>query len=137
MDLTVTIGQYPLLFFSQGSIWHQVYSGFLADFEVEPSSHNILAMISSVSSEGNIGVILLWTSWLNIQTIYFGLYLFQSGVTVMQLAITRLPSTGLPVIIISRTYGLMTQLDFLVGYRHMTHSPIYFLILIFFNIHLL
>ncbi|KAK2183864.1 hypothetical protein NP493_293g00029 [Ridgeia piscesae] len=39
-------------------------------------------MISSVSSEGNIGIILLWTSWLNKQTLYFGLYLFQSVVTV-------------------------------------------------------
>ena len=59
----------------------------------------MVAMINSVSSEGNIDVILLCTSWLNIQTIYFGLYLFQSVVTVMQLAITILPSTGLPVII--------------------------------------
>ena len=56
--------------------------------------HNILAMISSFSSG-----ILIWTSSLNIQTIYFGLYVFQSVVTVMQLAITILPSTGLPVII--------------------------------------
>ena len=101
MDLTVTIGQYPLLFFSQGSIWHQVILvSWLTLKLILP--HNILAMISSVSSEGNIGVILLWTSWLNIQTIYFGLYLFQPVVTVMQLAITILPSSGLPVIICAK-----------------------------------
>ena len=92
MDLTVTIGQYPLLLFSQASIWHQVILVSWLTFEVE-------LVINSVSSEGNIGAILLWTSWLNIQTIYFGLYLFQSVVIVMQLAITILPSTGLPVII--------------------------------------
>ena len=95
MDLAVTIGQYPLLFFSQGSIWHQVILVSWLTLKLS-LPHNILAMISSVSSEGNIGVILLW---LNIQTIYFGLSLFQSVVTVMQLAITILPSTGLPVII--------------------------------------
>ena len=39
MDLTVTIGQYPLLFFSQFN-WAPGYSGFLADFEVEPSSQH-------------------------------------------------------------------------------------------------
>ena len=92
MDLAVTIGQCPLLFFSQASIWHQVIL-------VSWLTLKLVAMISSVSSDGNIGVVLLWTSWLNIQTIYFGLYLFQSVVTVMQLAITILPSTGLPVII--------------------------------------
>ena len=96
MDLTVTIGQYPLLFFSQGSIWHQVILVSWLTLKLSlPHNILILAMISSVSSEGNIGVILLWTSWRNIQTIYFGLYLFQSVVTVMQLAITILPSTGL------------------------------------------
>ena len=98
MDLTVTIGQYPLLFFSQASIWHQVILVSWLTLKLS-LPHNMVAMISSVSSDGNIGVILLWTSWLNIQTIYFGLYLFQSVVTVMQLAITILPSTGLPVII--------------------------------------
>ena len=98
MDLTVTIGQYPLLLFSQASIWHQVILVSWLTLKLS-LPHNILAMINSVSSEGNIGVILLWTSWLNIQTIYFGLYLFQSVVTVMQLEITILPSTGLPVII--------------------------------------
>ena len=97
MDLTVTIGQYPLLLFSQASIWHQVILVSWLTLKLS-LPHNILAMINSVSSEGNIGI-LLWTSWLNIQTIYFGLYLFQSVVTVMQLAITILPSTGLPVII--------------------------------------
>ena len=98
MDLTVTIGQYPLLLFSQASIWHQVILVSWLTLKLS-FPHNILAMINSVSSEGNIGVILLWTSWLNIQTIYFGLYVFQSVVTVMQLAITILPSTGLLVII--------------------------------------
>ena len=95
MDLTVTIGQYPLLLFSQASIWHQVILVSWLTLKLS-LPHNILAMINRVSSEGNIGI-LLGTSWLNIQTIYFGL--FQSVVTVMQLAITILPSTGLPVII--------------------------------------
>ena len=94
MDLTVTIGQYPLLLFSQASIWHQVILVSWLTLKLS-LPHNILAMINSVSSEGNIGILL----WLNIQTIYFGLYLFQSVVTVMQLAIKILPSTGLPVII--------------------------------------
>ena len=93
MDLTVTIGQYPLLFFSQGSIWHQVILVSWLTLKLS-LPHNMVAMINSVSSEGNIGIILLWTSWRNIQTIYFGLYLFQSVVTVMQLAITILSSTG-------------------------------------------
>ena len=98
MDLAVTIGQYPLLFFSQASIWHHVILVSWLTLKLS-LPHNMVAMIICVSSDGNISVILLWTSWLNIQTIYFGLYLFQSVVTVMQLAITILPSTGLPVII--------------------------------------
>ena len=77
MDLTVTIGQYPLLLFSQASIWHQVILVSWLTLKLS-IPHNMVAMINSVSSEGNIpwvvGVILLWTSWLNIQTIYFGLY---------------------------------------------------------------
>ena len=91
------IGQYPLLFFSQAAIWHQTILVSWLTLKLS-LPHNILTVNSSVSSEGNI-VILLWTSWLNIQTIYFGLYLFQSVVIVMQLAITILPITGLPVII--------------------------------------
>ena len=83
----MTIGQYPLLFFSQASIWHQVILVSWLTLKLS-LPHNMVAMIISVSSDDNISVILLWTSWLNIQTIYFGLYLFQSVVTVMQLAIT-------------------------------------------------
>ena len=46
------------------------YSGFLADFEMRAvallhKTYKILAVIGSVSSEGNIGI-LLWNSWLNI-----------------------------------------------------------------------
>ena len=84
----MTIGQYPLLFnipfcslvrlqFGTSLFW---FPGWLWSWAFLTT----LAMISSVSSEGNIGIILLWTSWLNIQTIYFGLYVFQSDVTVMQ-----------------------------------------------------
>ena len=86
-----------LLFFSQAAIWHQAILVSWLTLKLS-LPHNILAMISSVSSEGNIGI-LLWTSWLNIQTLYFGLYLFQSVVILKQLAITILPITGLYVII--------------------------------------
>ena len=59
MDLTVTIGQYPLLFFSQGSIWHQVILVSWLTLKLS-LPHNMVAMISSVSSEGNIGVIIFY-----------------------------------------------------------------------------
>ena len=50
-----------LLFFSQASIWHQVILVSWLTLKLS-LPHNILAMISSVFSEGNIGIILLWTS---------------------------------------------------------------------------
>ena len=98
ITITLQNPQYPLLFFSQGSIWHQVILVSWLTLKLS-LPHNMVAMINSVSSEGIIGIILLWTSWRNTQTIYVGLYLCQSVVTVMQLAITILSSTGLPVII--------------------------------------
>ena len=58
MDLTMTIGQYPLLFFSQASSWHQVILVSWLTLNLS-LPHSMVAMINSVSSEGNIGVILL------------------------------------------------------------------------------
>ena len=51
--------------------------------------------------------------------------------------LTRLTELTSRTSLLLAAKGLMTQLDFLFGYTWMTHSPIYFLILIFFNIHLL
>ena len=69
--LTVTIGQYPIcslvtlqagtrLFWFPGWLWRWAVT-------LLHKTHKILAVISSVSSEGNIGI-LLWTSWLNLLT---------------------------------------------------------------------
>ena len=73
------------LFFSQASSWHQAV--LVSWLTLKLSCHTSSQDPCSVSSEGNVGI-LLWTSWLNITNnicwpLPLWIEVFESVVTVM------------------------------------------------------